>query len=166
MEKFLAANVVLSLKSANALARRLILYDHYSYLTHSRPVLTQWRLRHVFLFHEAANFISRDALGNNPLGEPVLLTMLREARNHGIGFCFATQEAESIHHVIDATIGTYLILRLEREKSVDRFRRALALTDEQRHAILNLPPRHVVVRRNDLAKPFLVRIPNLFGGAP
>ena len=166
LDRLFQSSVVFNLKGAGAAVRRLIFYDHYAYLTQSRPVLTNWRLRNVFVFHEAASLVSRAALSRNPVGEPVLLTMLREARNYGIGFAFADQTPQVEHPVVQANLGTHIVFRLETEASVEVFRRALALTEEQRWQILNLPDRHVVVRRPDIPRPFLVRLPNLSGGSP
>lgn len=155
-------SLIFNLKGTNEQIRRLIYYDHHAYLTHSRSVLARWKLKNVFVFHEAASLVSRGAMGKSPLGEPFFLSMVREARNYGIGFVFADQVPHFEHTVIRSNIGTKGIFRLEDEAAVQVFKTSLGLGDPQKNAIMNLPGRSMVLRRPDIPFAFLVKVPQLY----
>ena len=161
LQQFFSKSMILNLKDASHAARRLILADHYFYLTRVRPVAAEWKLMNACLFHEAASFVGKAAASGGSQ-EPYFHVMMREARNYGIGFLFADQVPQREHTTVRANIGTRLLFRLEDPASLDSFRTGMGLTPEQQNLILNLPDRHLVMRRPDIPFPFLVKVPELF----
>ena len=150
---------ILNLQDANSHIRRLIHNDHYLYRTASRNVLKKWQLKTVYFLYEAGRMVSRSSLSGS--NESVFIRMIAEARNFGIGFCFADQVPHAEHETVRSNIGTRIVFRLEDQAAVDVFRTSLRLTEAQKSAVMNLPDRHALVRRPDVPFPFLVRIPNL-----
>ena len=157
-----AKSLIFNLKAANRKVRKLIYHDHYFYLTKHREVLPQWKLKNVFVFHEAGSLVSRASIGRNPTGEAFFLTMIREARNYGIGFIFADQVPHLEHTVVRSNIGTKCLFRLEDDVALETFNTALGLNETQRRTIMNLPDRLAVLKRPDIPFPFLIRIPILY----
>ena len=154
MDRFFSRSCIMNLKGASDQERRLIYNDHYSYLTHKLQALDSWKLRMVFIYHEAGTLLN--------LADDFFLRMIREARNYGIGFCFANQAPQLQDHIVKANIGTKLLLRLEDPSSLETFRLGMGLKEEHRNFILNLPDRMALLRRPDIPFPFLIRVPDLF----
>jgi hypothetical protein len=152
-DKLFLTSFILNLKVARKRARRLILNGHYFYASHTRPALNRWELRNVWTFHESSYLL------RNP--SEFFLEMITQARNFGIGFCFADQAPQVEDPTVRSVLGTKLILRLEDAACLQVFRKALDLNDDQCNFILNMPDRHMVVRRHDIRYPFLAKIPEL-----
>ncbi len=159
LDRLFAQSFILNLQDANSPIRRLIHNDHYLYRTASRDVLKKWQLKTVYFLHEAGRMVSRSSLSGS--NESVFIRMIAEARNFGIGFCFADQVPQAEHETVRSNIGTRIVFRLEDQAAVDVFRTSLRLTEAQKSAVMNLPDRHALVRRPDVPFPFLVRIPDL-----
>ena len=81
---------------------------------------------------------------------------------YGIGYAFADQVPHFQHPIVKSNIGTRCLFRLEDPAALDGLRLSLVLGQEQGNVIMNLPDRHMVVRRPDIPFPFLARIPDLF----
>jgi hypothetical protein len=153
LERLFSRSCILNIKDAPEMIRTLVYNDHYSYLTKSREVLNDWRLKNVFVFHEAGTLMA--SVGDS------FLTMIREARNYGIGLVFADQAPQLQHPSVRSTLGTKGLLRLEDPASLEGFRVGMDLAEEQRNFILNMPNRCMLLRRPDIGFPFLVQIPKL-----
>lgn len=162
LRQMFTKSFIFNLKAANRKVRKLIYHDYYFYLTKHREVLPQWKLKNVFVFHEAGSLVSRASIGRNPTGEAFFLTMMREARNYGIGFIFADQVPHLEHTVVRSNIGTKCLFRLEDDVALETFHTALGLNEAPRRSIMNLPDRLAVLKRPDIPFPFLIRIPILF----
>jgi hypothetical protein len=159
--EFFSKSMIFNLKNASVDARRLILHDHYFYLTRTRRVAARWKLRNVFLFHEAASLVGK-AIGSGSGREPYFHTMMREARNYGVGFLFADQVPQREHTTVRSNLGTKLLFRLEDPAALESFKAGMGLRQQQQNLILNLPDRHLVMRRPDIPFPFQVKVQRLF----
>ena len=151
--KLLGTSSIPYLAHADPLSLKLIYDTHLFYIAQTTKALDRWKLRRVFVFHEAADIV------NTP--DAYIRKMFKEARNFGTGFIFCTQTPHLVSSTISANIGTHVILRLENSASVTHFKLALGLNDDQCGFIMNMPPRVALVRRPDIPFPFLVRVPNL-----
>ena len=87
--------------------------------------------------------------------------MFRLARKRGIGLIVGDQIPNLEHAVVRGNLGLKIMFRLSDYGAVQLYSRALGLTVEQQTALLNLPPRVVLVHHPSVPKPFLVRIPEL-----
>ena len=154
MSRFFSPSCILNLKQAPKSVRKLICNDHYFYLTRTMRSLDTWKLKMVFVYHEAGNMLNG--------ADDFTLGMIGEARNYGIGFCFADQAPQLQQPEVRSNIGTKLLLRLEDPACLEGFRIGMGLKDEHRNFILNMPDRIGVLRRPDVPFPFVVRVPNLF----
>ena len=158
LRQMLARSVILNLKGTPLSHRKLIINDLYFYFNQTREILPKWKLRNVFFIHEAGSLISR-AISND---SSYMLRIICEARNYGIGLVLADQTPHLEHPAIKSNIGTRCIFRLEDQTGVEMFKVSLGLNEKQRHSIMNLPDRHMILRRPDIPFPFLVRVPSLF----
>ncbi len=154
IRKLLSRSCILSLKQCPPGIRNLLSNDLYFYMAATMPVLEKWQLNAVFVFHEAGPLLRA--------ADQFFVRMICEARNYGIGFCFADQVPQLEAPAIRSNIGTKLLLRLEDPASLEGFRVGMSLGEQQRNFILNMPDRMMLVRRPDVNHPFLVRVPNLF----
>ena len=153
LHKLFSRSCIMNLKEAPPMAQRLINNDHYFYFAKSHNVLDTWRLKMVFVYHEAGSMLNE--AGN------FFLKTVREARNYGIGLLFADQAPQLENPVIRSNIGTKGLLRLEDPASLEGLRVGMNLKEEHRNFILNMPDRCMLLRRPDIPYPFLVKIPNL-----
>jgi DNA helicase HerA-like ATPase len=88
--------------------------------------------------------------------------MMREARNYGVGFLFADQVPQREHTTVRSNLGTKLLFRLEDPAALESFKAGMGLNQQQQNLILNLPDRHLVMRRPDTPFPFQVKVQRLF----
>ena len=154
-------SVVIVPEGTGLVARSLFYHDLYTWFAKSREFSTERGLQNIWIFDEAHTLFSRLVANRNPVAEPLAFQMFRMARKRGIGLLVGDQIPNMEHPIVRGNIGLKIIFRLADFGAVQLYSRALGLSPEQQHGLLNLPPRVALVHHPDIPKPFLVRLPDL-----
>jgi len=117
-------------------------------------------LRYVFCIDES-HLLTRVSPDRSDLSEPVITTLVREARKFDFGCILVDQVVSSIPVEIPSTCNTLMAFRLNSGSEVRNIGDNLALSYEERDFLTQIPQQMCIVRTSRHPKAFVVRIPDV-----
>jgi len=123
-------------------------------------------LRTVLFLEEGHRFVKSAGHADTILGEPLLFDTVRTGRKRKLGVVTTTQEAKDLPSVISGNSASHLYYATTDGESIKRIASDHSLTQEQARLFPELPPRYAVMRHPEIAKPFLVRMPEISFNIP
>jgi hypothetical protein len=153
MKKLLGKSLILEIKGIPDKDLNLIFNDLYYYLISHWKSLDKWKLRFVFVFHEARPLVQ------NP--NEFFKRLVSECRNFGIALVMANQAPQVEDTVVTSNIGAKIFFGLENPAALNNFQQVLDLTKDQRREMLTLPPQEMVIYHPRVLEPFRARVPRL-----
>ncbi|MBI3412992.1 MAG: ATP-binding protein [Candidatus Aenigmarchaeota archaeon] len=123
-------------------------------------------LRNVLFLEEGHRFVKSAGHAETILGEPLLFDTVRTGRKRKLGVVTTTQEAKDLPSVISGNSATHLYYGTTDGESIKRIASDHSLTLEQARLFQELPMRFAMMRHPEVAKPFLVRMPEISFNIP
>lgn len=126
-----------------------------------RASLPAGKLQLALILDEAHRWASREKVNRFDLGEPLLFRLARELRKNGISLILADQTPSQIAPQILAVCNTRVVFRLLNGACMRVMSDGLALDQEQRGYLAEIPGRRAVIQSSQYLQPFVFEVPEL-----
>lgn len=114
----------------------------------------------VAVLDEAQRFLEGNHSGT-VIGQPAIFDLVATLRKRSSGLLVATQLVSRLPDVVLGNMATQIYFQTLDGDSISKIGKSLSLSHEQMEFLPEIPARCALMRHPNVAKPFLVRIPDL-----